>query len=410
MATKGVATTSEAAVSTALAGDAVAKAVKAAVSATVSSNDRPADQPKKAVASDLSGATTAVTLAVALQADASKVLNDAKVKTAAMPMVTLASGTVVPQAVAEAMAKSGIASAAAAVSGVTTASSAPSKKAGPDAAASAPIAGATTGPSKASTPGVGDSTSSHTKPSRGSQAAPSAAAQPADGTSTAPLRSVPAPPAAPAAGQATPTKPTKAATGTTPTARDQQAPSRQQVDVSPRRAVQLETEKHISDSLDKFFSNDKTWREVATTVAKSKHFLDFAERLKGYRRQAGTFRVVVPKPYPGVQYRKAKSLDERHHLFAENMKVVSGVIEDGEWLRIIPSTSGEDAELAELVKNGGRIFLPVRVGAMPILEPLSQASGGSDGGKSWLHCCHMEARDADPPFVEASSHDGPFSP
>merc|ERR1719436_1901941 len=66
------------------------------------------------------------------------------------------------------------------------------------------------------------------------------------------------------------------------------------------------------------------------------------------------FRMVVPKPYPGVQYRKSKDLNDRYKRFAENNSCVRGRVEDnGEWLKI-----------------GRDVFLPMRVGAVQILEPL----------------------------------------
>lgn len=47
------------------------------------------------------------------------------------------------------------------------------------------------------------------------------------------------------------------------------------------------------------------------------------------------FRVQVPRPYPGVQYRRSKRLDDRYSRYAEHGTIVAGVVEDnGEWLRI----------------------------------------------------------------------------
>ncbi|CAK0907265.1 unnamed protein product, partial [Prorocentrum cordatum] len=64
----------------------------------------------------------------------------------------------------------------------------------------------------------------------------------------------------------------------------------------------------------------------------------------------------VPNPYPGVQYRKSKNIDDRYQRYAETGATVRGQIEDnGEWLRISRD-----------------VFLPMRVGTVQILEPLAR--------------------------------------
>mmetsp|Transcript_8028 Transcript_8028/g.29186 ORF Transcript_8028/g.29186 Transcript_8028/m.29186 type:complete len:494 (-) Transcript_8028:227-1708(-) len=62
------------------------------------------------------------------------------------------------------------------------------------------------------------------------------------------------------------------------------------------------------------------------------------------------FRVAVPNPYPGVQYRKTMNLEDKWPRFAQNGLIVKGTIVDGGWLR--------------LEQN---VFLPMRVGAIEIL-------------------------------------------
>jgi len=65
------------------------------------------------------------------------------------------------------------------------------------------------------------------------------------------------------------------------------------------------------------------------------------------------FKVVVPSPYPGVQYRKSRNLNDRWPRYAQSNSIVRGVLEeDGKWFRI------ED-----------NIFIPMEVGKIKILEP-----------------------------------------
>lgn len=72
------------------------------------------------------------------------------------------------------------------------------------------------------------------------------------------------------------------------------------------------------------------------------------------------FRVVVPKPYPGVQYRKSRNLNDRWPRYAQNDAIVRGELEEnGEWLK--------------LEEN---IFLPMRVGTISILQPHVPGDGG----------------------------------
>mmetsp|Transcript_33419 Transcript_33419/g.77609 ORF Transcript_33419/g.77609 Transcript_33419/m.77609 type:complete len:258 (-) Transcript_33419:226-999(-) len=90
-----------------------------------------------------------------------------------------------------------------------------------------------------------------------------------------------------------------------------------------------------------------------------------------------TFRVQVPRQYPGVQYRKSKNLNDRYPRYAKLGTVVTGHVEDdGEWLRI-----------------SDHVFLPMKVGGVQILEPsLNDALGSAtaDSGKTlkslWFAC------------------------
>uniref|UniRef100_A0A7S2NUG5 Uncharacterized protein n=1 Tax=Zooxanthella nutricula TaxID=1333877 RepID=A0A7S2NUG5_9DINO len=69
--------------------------------------------------------------------------------------------------------------------------------------------------------------------------------------------------------------------------------------------------------------------------------------------QLKTFKVTVPRPYPGVQYRKSRNLNDRWPRYAQNDAIVRGLVEEGgEWLKL-----------------DSNIFLPMRVGTVSILQP-----------------------------------------
>merc|ERR1712224_599393 len=71
--------------------------------------------------------------------------------------------------------------------------------------------------------------------------------------------------------------------------------------------------------------------------------------------QRMTYRVQVPKQYPGIQYRKSKTLNDRYHRYAKAGTEVSGFLEDnGAWLRVAQG-----------------VFLPAQMNDVKILVPVS---------------------------------------
>lgn len=143
-------------------------------------------------------------------------------------------------------------------------------------------------------------------------------------------------------------------------------------DWGKRFGTMAEVDSQLNVNLDKFFSDERQWqrvaKEVSSTRAKFNATMD--------RHSAGRlFRVQVPKPYPGVQYRKSKSLDDRYPRYAKHGSTVTGEVEDdGEWLRI-----------------SGNVFLPMKVGTISILEPLPREAcreGTSEDDRSarWWAC------------------------
>jgi len=122
----------------------------------------------------------------------------------------------------------------------------------------------------------------------------------------------------------------------------------------------------VSSSLDRFFNDDNLWQQVAHEVASSARHRSSTDTVRGSSSGGSTYhwRVQVPKPYPGVQYRRSKSLEDRYDRYAKQGQTVTGQVEDnGEWLRI-----------------SGNIFLPMKVGNIPILEPLSPRQASAVAG------------------------------
>jgi len=152
------------------------------------------------------------------------------------------------------------------------------------------------------------------------------------------------------------------------------------------RPVPLERlEKNIVVKLDQFFDNDRCWKlvetQVASEVKRSSALRASVKNLERVGKQTCCFKVQVPKPYPGVQCRRSKRVDDRHPKYAVNGAIVVGTVEDdGEWLKISSS-----------------IYLPMRVGAIQILEPLPEAlkvvterevdRPAENANDRWLRCC-----------------------
>eukprot|EP00928_Gymnodinium_smaydae_P011964 TRINITY_DN14376_c0_g1_i4.p1 TRINITY_DN14376_c0_g1~~TRINITY_DN14376_c0_g1_i4.p1 ORF type:complete len:532 (-),score=94.58 TRINITY_DN14376_c0_g1_i4:263-1795(-) len=134
---------------------------------------------------------------------------------------------------------------------------------------------------------------------------------------------------------------------------------------TPDAAAALDA--HVSSVLDTFFQDERLWKQVIAEVnsvtAKSQRNGDLSHRSRAAK---GRFRVQVPRPYPGVQFRKTKCLEDRHQRYARQGAIVSGILEDdGEWLRITDTD-----------------FLPTRVGAIHILEPLDDGAAKALGRSS----------------------------
>jgi len=120
-----------------------------------------------------------------------------------------------------------------------------------------------------------------------------------------------------------------------------------------------EVDAEVEFCLDRFFAEDLCWqqvlREVSSAAAlRSRAASSVAAPSPGRKT---SFRVQVPKPYPGVWYRKTKDLNGHHPRYAKHGSIIVGEVEeDREWVRV----------------RGGSLYLPLRIGPVQILEPLPQ--------------------------------------
>merc|ERR1719221_1363346 len=111
----------------------------------------------------------------------------------------------------------------------------------------------------------------------------------------------------------------------------------------------------VGNCLDKFFGDEKIWKRVGEEIANTTRIPE-SPQIQDSGIASCHFRVQVPKPYPGVQYRRSKNLDDRYQRFAENSSIVEGEVEDGgQWLKVSEN-----------------VYLPMRVGAVQLLEPLAE--------------------------------------
>jgi hypothetical protein len=114
-----------------------------------------------------------------------------------------------------------------------------------------------------------------------------------------------------------------------------------------------EVDARLTRSLDRFFADDHLWQQVVTEVGKCPKLFQSLEWLQVVVPQVRVqFKVMVPEPYPGIQYRRSKVLTDRYTRYAKHGTVVAGHLEDdGEWLKVADN-----------------VFLPMKVGAIQILK------------------------------------------
>merc|ERR1712194_296806 len=164
-----------------------------------------------------------------------------------------------------------------------------------------------------------------------------------------------------------------------------------------------ELDEEVAGRLGDFFGDQRMWQKVAQEVHigddladTSAHTLDKFNQPDARERAAHSgialhsigfrtselqapacdfFRVKVPEPYPGIQYRKTKDINDRALKYAENRTLVKGAIEeDGEWLW-----------------TNGHGYLPMTMNGIQIIErvgPDAVSHNSQDEiGKPWCLCC-----------------------
>lgn len=125
----------------------------------------------------------------------------------------------------------------------------------------------------------------------------------------------------------------------------------------------------VEETLNRFFGDSTAWERVRAELARSPVCVARAGLAEALRIR---FQVKVPQPYPGVQYRRSKRLDDRLPRYADNGMIVAGHLEDdGQWLRL-----GQD------------LYLPAWVGEIRILEELPP-----EGPSGWFNGCRSNSVD-----------------
>lgn len=116
----------------------------------------------------------------------------------------------------------------------------------------------------------------------------------------------------------------------------------------PQERQLRDMDQQVEELLDRFFENSEAWALIQQVIGSAQM------QEPGIGLQY--FRIQVPSPYPGVQFRKSMHLDDRYSRYAKQGQTVEGVVEGGgEWLRI-----------------SDKIFLPMKVGPVGIMQPISK--------------------------------------
>jgi len=135
----------------------------------------------------------------------------------------------------------------------------------------------------------------------------------------------------------------------------------------PSSALTLQNDKEIDaqvqERLDLFFADERLWQLISTEVKKSmKLRATLGQKRELIPGKSLRFRVQVPKPYPGVQYRKSKDLNDKYPRYAKHGSTIVGEVEpDSEWVKV----------------RG--MYLPMRLGPVQILELLPETRIDANG-------------------------------
>jgi len=126
-----------------------------------------------------------------------------------------------------------------------------------------------------------------------------------------------------------------------------------------------EIDAQVQHALDLLFADERLWQLISTEVSKSMRLRATLSRKQEFLPgKSFRFRVQVPKPYPGVQYRKSKDLNDKYPRYAKHGSTIVGEVEaDSEWVKV------------------REMYLPMRLGPVQILELMPETRGGEANGR-----------------------------
>mmetsp|Transcript_56373 Transcript_56373/g.112031 ORF Transcript_56373/g.112031 Transcript_56373/m.112031 type:complete len:382 (-) Transcript_56373:167-1312(-) len=127
-----------------------------------------------------------------------------------------------------------------------------------------------------------------------------------------------------------------------------------------------EIDAQVQHALDLLFADERLWQLISTEVSKSMRLRATLSRKQELSPgKSFRFRVQVPKPYPGVQYRKSKDLNDKYPRYAKHGSTIVGEVEaDSEWVKV------------------REMYLPMRLGPVQILELMPETRGTDADGRT----------------------------
>lgn len=144
-------------------------------------------------------------------------------------------------------------------------------------------------------------------------------------------------------------------------------------------AAWADVDTQVAKRLDNFFGDRNAWDRVTNQCQQQSPTPTAASPPAEAPLVRASFRVRVPAPHPGLQYRRSKHLGDRYQRYVENGSTVTGQVEDdGTWLRL-----------------SHNVFLPMRIDGNQVLEPLpagqenarpirSPSAAGNTEQLSWI--------------------------
>lgn len=164
--------------------------------------------------------------------------------------------------------------------------------------------------------------------------------------------------------------------------------------VNLTRRSQGDALKTISDRLDRFFGDPNLQDLIERELANASRSV-VKPGLSYLAGAYGKFRINVPQPYPGVQFRNSKRMEDKHDDFIERDSIVEGEVDkDGAWLQVGPGK-----------------FLPMRVDSLglQILEPVELVPLMPEKDPRWWACCTGNAEQIAQPALVAELASSPMA-